>query len=489
MQNIVIRVSGNAIDISHDGKGALSEEVRNLLEPQLQYKHMKMVRGTDRWDKSGVSSRVKVEQRAMYTYDKYSRMVCGAGFISKVNNLLTKAGYKVEIVDINSEHPRTDRFALDWDNVVNNFKFRERQEEVLVKVASNYRGVVSAPTGFGKSFQYKAMCLLFSKARIIITTKRVDIVESIKLDLSTVIPNIGQIGGGIHKPSRITIVTADSLHKVDPEDVDIVIGEEVHELAADSYAVQLSRFKRARMYGFTATPTGRMDNADIRIESLFGPIVFNMSYPEAVKLGLVVPIKVKWIPVRGDNPASGMVDIPKKRWGLWRNEYRNQLIASAAREFDEDEQVLIMVTTFEHAVYLRQHLPEFTLCYAERGDDADFNRYLKNGMLPPDEPVMTSKRRQELRKDFTSGKLKKVIATDVWSTGVSFNGLAVMIRADARGSEIMDSQIPGRVSRLDKANNKAEGLVIDCGDEFDNGFRLAANKRKKNYIAKGWEQC
>lgn len=489
MNQIVIRISGNALDIRSFATPALDQRPRDLLEAVLRYNHITMARGTKRWDQSGSQSPVINEIRCMYAYDKYGRMVCGIGFLPRITELLTKNGYTVKVLDINSEHPRKNRFDLDWDNVVNNFTFRARQEEVLVKIASNERGIIDAPTGFGKSFQYKAICLLFSKARIIITTKRKDIVEAIKLDLSTVIPNIGQVGGGVFKPSRITVVTADSLHKIDPNDVDIVIGEEVHELAAESYAVELAKFKRARMYGFTATPTGRLDNADIRLESLFGQIIFRMTYAEAVGLGLVVPIRVRWLPVRGDNPAKGMTDVPKRRWGLWRNEYRNQLIASAAREFNDDEQVLIMVTTFEHAVYLRQHLPEFTLCYAERSDETDFNKFVKSGMLPEDEPVMTAKRRQQLRQDFTSGKLKKVIATDVWSTGVSFNSLAVLIRADARGSEIMDSQIPGRVCRLDKVNNKAEGLVIDCGDEFDNGFRAAANKRKKNYIAKGWKQC
>jgi superfamily II DNA or RNA helicase len=291
----------------------------------------------------------------------------------------------------------------------------------------------------------------------------------------------------MYKPGRITVVTADSLHKVNAELTDMVIGEEVHELAADSYSAELTRFKNCRMYGFTATPTGRLDNADMRLESLFGPIIFHMTYQEAVDYGLVVPIRVHWLDVICDNPCGSYVDVAKRRHGLWRHQFRNQVIADAAHLFD-DEQTLITVTTFEHAIYLRQFLPEFTLCYSEQGDDEVFNRYVKNKMLPADEPRMTAVRRSMLRIQFEKGELKKVIATDVWSTGVSFNGLAVLIRADARGSEIMDSQIPGRVCRLDPLTDKREGLVIDCLDQFDPGFRAAANKRKRNYAAKGWIQ-
>jgi superfamily II DNA or RNA helicase len=414
-------------------------------------------------------------------------MVCGIGFLSRIREQLEALGYDVDVKDINPVHPRPDRYHEDWDNVLRHITFKPRQEEMLVRLAGNGRGIVDAPTGFGKSFLYKAIGLLYPNARILVTTKRKDLVQATRLDLSTVLPNIGQIGGGVFKPGRITICTADSLHKADADNADILIGEEAHELAAESYAKELARFKYARMYGFSATPGGRMDNADIRLESLFGPVIFKMTYQEAVDLGLVVPIRVRWLDIIGENPCQGMVDTPKRRWGLWRHKNRNQLIADTAMEFGDSEQVLIMVTTFEHAVYLRQHLPEFTLCYAER-DDADYDHYAKKGLLPADEPRMTTKRRQELRLAFASGSLKKVIATDVWSTGVSFNGLSVLIRADARSSEIMDTQIPGRVCRVNSLTNKAEGLIIDCLDQFDPGFRDAARKRRRHYESKGWTQ-
>lgn len=487
-RTVVIRTCGNALDLSDDGTSQLSDDVRNVLEPRLQYTHVRFVRGQEAIDYSGRRRPVITETRQLYTYDKYGRMVCGIGLQPRIEATLTALGYVVVVKDINPVHPRTNRFREDWDNVVRNFSFKSRQDDCLVKIATHTRGIVNAPTGFGKSFMFKAIGLLFPDARIIITTRRKDLVEAIRLDLSTTLPNIGQVGGGQRRVGRITVVTSDSLHRIDPHDVDIVLGEEVHELAADSYANELARFNYSRMYGFTATPTGRMDNAHARLESLFGPIIFSMSYQEAVDLGLVVPIRVRWLDVRGDNPCAGMADTPRRRWGLWRNALRNRIIADAAQEFDDNEQVLIMVTTFEHAVYLRQFLPEFTLCYAERSDDADFDRYVKNGMLPEDEPKMTSQRRQLLRQEFASNKLKKVIATDVWSTGVSFNGLAVLIRADARGSEIMDTQIPGRVCRLNPATGKLEGLIIDCLDQFDTGFAAAARKRRRNYENKNWIQ-
>lgn len=483
----VIRLAGNAIDVSTNGRTALPPEMREILEPQLRYTYIKILRGQEAWDFAGQRKPVKQELRLLYTYDKYGRLVCGSGFLDRVTKLLTVNGFTVVVEDCNAIHPRADRFKQDWDNVVRNFTFRVRQDEILLKVAAEPRGIVEAPTGVGKTFLYKAIGLLFPHANIVIITRRKDILQGIRMELSKDLPNIGQVGGGMKKVSRITVCTADSLHRLDPDRVDILIGEEVHELAAASYSQEIAKFRYCRMYGFSADPKGRLDNADMKLESLFGPIIFKMTYPEAVSHGLVVPIRVRWIDVTlPNNPCAGLRDIPRNRHGLWRNTGRNQLIANAARGFNDDEQVLIMVTTFEHAVYLRQFLPEFTLCYAERADSTDFDRYVGNGRLPVDEPVMTNTRRQLLRQQFEQGTLKKVIATDVWSTGVSFDSLSVLIRGDARSSPIMDSQIPGRVCRIDTA--KTVGLVIDCLDQFDPGFREAARIRRRHYESKEWEQ-
>jgi hypothetical protein len=490
MQKLVIRLCGNAVDVSVDGVSGFPEWLKVPVEQALTYKYFKLLRGQEAYEAStGRRKPSRVEYRYLYAYDKYGRMVFGAGLLPRIKTQLEALGCDVVALDVNPPHPRPDRFKEDWDNVLRNFEFRAKQESCLLSVSSNDRGIIEAPTGFGKSFLYAAIGLLYPKANIAIITKRMDLVEGTRNHVLKYLPNIGQIGGGVKRRGRVTICSADSMHHLDADSCDIVVGEEAHELVAPSYSRGLAGFRFARMFGFTATPSGRIDNADKKLESLFGPIIFRMSYQEAVQYGLVVPIHVKWISCFMDtNPCQGLVEVPRVRWGIWRNARRNQIIAEEANKFGPDEQVLIMVTTYDHAVHLRQYLPDFTLCHAERKDDDAFDRFVKKGMLPEDEPVMTSARRSLLRTQFETGELKKVIATDVWSTGVSFNALSVLIRADARGSTILDSQIPGRVCRLHAESDKQRGLVLDMIDEFDPGFREAARKRKRNYDTKGWTQ-
>ena len=71
---------------------------------------------------------------------------------------------------------------------------------------------------------------------------------------------------------------------------------------------------------------------------------------------------------------------------------------------------------------------------------------------------------------------------------MSFEQLAVLVRADARGSEILDTQAPGRVARIHEESGKQVGIVIDCMDNFDRTLKNKSQKRYRNYSKKGWEQ-
>ena len=84
-----------------------------------------------------------------------------------------------------------------------------------------------------------------------------------------------------------------------------------------------------------------------------------------------------------------------------------------------------------------------------------------------------------------------VISTDVWATGVDFEQLSVLVRADDRDSDIVDVQGPGRVSRIYTApdgTRKEVGEVIDCMDTFDPTFYRKSLGRRNSYKLLGWEQ-
>lgn len=483
---LVIRKAANIIELSPDGKSSLPIPLRRLVEPPLTYTYQRRLFGVDKYDPlTGISRPMQFEDRRLYKYDEKGRFCCGVGFLPKLSKILSSNGYSINILDKNPPHKRPNRYSINWEAIFENFTLRPKQDECLLSIANSEFGVVDASCGFGKTSIIAMLCLAYPNAMIDIVTKRLDLVNKTTTYLTRFLPSIGQIGGGIKQlGSRITVYSADSLHYSTGE-ADFLIADEAHELLTPSYSSELAKYRYSRNYAFTATPEGRGDKADAKLESLFGPIIFSLDYAEAVKLGLVVPIRVEWLSCDYSfNPAENKEDVPKKRHGLWRHEARNLDIANKAREY-KDDQVLILVESIEHAIYLKAKLPEFELCYGEL-DIADITTYENKKLLPKGYIPLNPTKREQMRRAFEDGTLRKVIATDVWSTGVDFLSLQVLIRADARASNIMDTQAPGRVSRI--TDDKQVGILIDCFDKFDKSLHQKALKRSRNYKEKKWEQ-
>lgn len=484
--SFLIRSQGNLADI----QGDFTENLKAELERSLTYTHVVQNRGVAAY-KGGSYQPFVYEERSLYKYGQTGNLVFMRGFLKKIKGICEKFGFEVEVRNFVNNGLNPERFAYSFERIFERMELKAKQDECLASIVSNDCGIIVAPTGFGKSFLFAAICLLFYNARIHIVTRRKDVMKRLLRHLVKFVPNVGQVGAGKKEWGRVTVITADSLHLVDhrvSNCADIVLYDEVHEAAAPSYKDELSKYQHARMYGFTATPEGRFDNAHFVLEGLFGPHIFKMSYQEAVSNGLVLPVKVEWLDISMQNPCEGMKEVVKERWGIWRNKTRNSMIAAKARQFSDDDQILILVRTLDHAIHLKQELPEFKLCY-DSIDPSDYEKCVNKGMLDTvNEPAMTPAIRDKMSKDFEAGTLKKVIATDVWSTGVDFPMLSVLIRADARASEIMDIQAPGRVVRRHDASGKEHGIVIDCLDSFDPGFKKRSFERKKTYDEQGWEQ-
>jgi hypothetical protein len=300
------------------------------------------------------------------------------------------------------------------------------------------------------------------------------------------------VGDGNKQWERVTVITAGSLAHSDG-DADFLFCDEVHQLATINFSTSLAqRYRHSKNFGLSATPYARMDNAHAVLEPLFGPMIFELTYQQAVELGLVVPIRVKWLPIRMTfNPVERYSNrVAKKRYGVWTNIERNRMIAAAVKEYPADHQILILVETIEHAVNLGALLPDFTLVYGSMFPN-DCAKYKARNLLPKDYKPLTDYDKHKLRGQFESGDLKRVIATDVWSTGVDFEQLNVLVRADDRDSDIVDVQGPGRVSRLYVSPDgvkKEFGEVVDCMDTWDTTFYRKSMGRRNSYKLLGWEQ-
>jgi superfamily II DNA or RNA helicase len=364
-------------------------------------------------------------------------------------------------------------------------ELREGQPEVLASIFSSYRGVIVSPCGTGKTFVIEQLCRVYEEQNILIITSRKSVLHDIHRRVEKAIPNSKPAlifaGKSLPTNSKIAVCSSKSLHKIPTDWPHILLFDEVHGSAARKVSQDLVRFSGSRMFGFTASPKGRGDKSEKLIEALFGQPLCTISYEEAVTAKNIVPIVVRMVPVRCAE-IERTFPVARERYNIWRNNTRNSAIARVAREYDCSEQVLILVRTVEHALYLRKLLPDYTVVHAGIST-ADLEGYRKAKLVGMDEDMKIDV--TAAKNKFRSGELRKVIVTSCWSEGVDFPNLRVLIRADASSGEIPSIQIGGRLSRI--VEGKDYGLLIDFTDEFGYSFSKRSSSRKKVYAEQGWK--
>lgn len=502
MSSVLIKKAGVLIQLTGPGDTPLDPALFTLLHPHLSFEKRIMEnygggpyrrrRGSDDEDYAPAGPIFKTEEVLMYQ-NYAGSLVTGVGFLTKIAQVFQKHGVGSHFVDITAPSERKDCYVPDWENCFRKMPtLYDAQKDCLQRISNAICGMIEAATGFGKSFMAEAICHLYPRAKIDYVVPQKDVAIKVWKLLVQSFPNVGLHGGGKHiEGERINVFVADSMHYSDGK-ADILLADEVHEMMTAKRSVMLAEtWTRSRNFGFSATPSARLDKADRQLELYFGPTIYKLSYQDAESLGLVVPIKVRWLHVNSEqNPCEGLLGVRKTEHGIWKNKVRNQAIARDIRENypdPETDQILILVATVAHAVHLWQYLPEFALCFSNQDAD-DIRRYKTHKLLPANFRDMTPSLREEYRQKFVSGELRRVIATDVWSTGVDFRGLTVVYRADGRSSEIKSTQAPGRVSRICPEKGKIVGHVIDCYDLFDDGLCRKSDDRRKIYEKLGWEQ-
>lgn len=97
---------------------------------------------------------------------------------------------------------------------------------------------------------------------------------------------------------------------------------------------------------------------------------------------------------------------------------------------------------------------------------------------------MTPKQVADKVAKLTSGELKRVIATTSIKEGGNFHHISYIFRADGSTSGVINTQFPGRASRL--AENKPVSILLDPFDVSNDWVRFRSMQRYKWYTQHGW---
>lgn len=493
---IKVRKDGNMMRIF-----PLTRRLRTILQQELTYDRKKFMATAEERRKNG-NRHVAVEEIPCYMVKKVAdtlQLFTNTGYLPRLKKRLIKSGYELDIKDLRPIQRCVKRgknpdgsdklvsvYKPQWQQLTD-VTFKPGQREMLEAILKSERAQVHYPTGAGKTWMITNLVRILPYARILISTRFQDPLKDLYRNIRRHSPNVGIYCASSKKnlTSRVMCISAGSLHQAYHWKPDFVICDESQELATDKTLEKLANFRHCRMLSLSANRDDRFDSVDFELEGLFGPVVATITYETAVSWGLIVPIEVHWRAVRlRSNPGEGWQGVMHKRKAIWANRGRNQLIAHDARRFEND-QVLIVVKTVEHALNLKKLLPEFELCYAKM-TAKQLRKFREMGLVSKHYRPITDGEREAMKKRFENGESRKVIATTVWNRGVNFHRLQVLIRADAGASRIDDTQIPGRLSRTCKAVDKTCGILIDYLDRFDETLERKSDSRRSQYKLKKW---
>lgn len=260
-------------------------------------------------------------------------------------------------------------------------ELRKEQIPVLEAFLDNDIGIFAGATSFGKTVIAEKL-IEARKEKTLIIVNSTNLLEqwekTLKEDMT--INNkvekregkrLNKTGIGVLGNQRdtmtglIDVVTFQSLFSQFPEMVKeygMVIIDECHHVAADTYCLPLQELKAKYVYGLTATDK-RRDKFDKYVYWLCGPVIAEYS---ADKLAYQRGISQYFVPRFTDSSLS--IECEKsnnymdKMKELTMDEKRNELIANdVASLLKKGRKILVLTHLVEHVIVLKQKLQEIGL--------------------------------------------------------------------------------------------------------------------------------
>ena len=409
---------------------------QSIFEKEMTYVHKSMVSDPKRpWIKETVKETVpltnEVPGQAVKTLVAYQ------GFMDWAADLCRQYNLKYQIVDQRAPFPKP-QMQLTKNHWHTQFS------TLLKLLTANRSGILKCPTRWGKSSTICNTMRAFPGVPTVLTAPGADLLGQAVDELRAALPErtiTSIFSGSKGKKGQcddITVCSMDSLEKLNPESVRLLLVDEPHALVSETRLVQASKFKNARILGFGATVDGRFDGADALLTGLIGPVIVEKTFREAVKDKAICDITVYMVRVPFEPFGCGDRNRAYKEL-MFENEQFDALVQRISSEVvPADWQTLIFADTVKQI-----HL---------------LNTFVESG-VPAIASQMTGKERKQRFADMKSGEIKRCLCTNIYSQGVTFPDLRCIINASGGGGSITGTQKPGRLAQ--RRPGKTSGHLID----------------------------
>lgn len=399
-----------------------------------------------------------------------------AGLTGKVTRDAAAHGLTVHVMDVRVRPWAPDLgVSTDW--------LRPYQREAAERALAKTRGILSLPTGSGKTEIAVAMAMLVPDARWLMVTPEKDLMHNAarRFELRTH-EKAGRIGDGLWQPEEhFTAATFQTLAmelkagsvrcKRFLEGIAGVVFDEVHTLPADtSYAVaqQIPAYWRIGMSG---TPLARGDKKSLFSIAATGSIIMKIEPQFLIDNGWLSTPRIKMIEVRqGGAPGAG----------TYRDAYTRLIVESSAR--NRYLSSIAMMAAKPGLLFVREKKHGFEMVKMLRA------RGLRCEFVWGDK---STPERDSAIKKLEWGDLDVIVCSKVFVTGTDIPSLRSIINGMAGKSEIETLQRLGRGMRVTADKSEFELWdVKDVAEPMDGPNRWNhrhANERFRAYAEQGYE--
>lgn len=419
----------------------------------------------------------KKQKMRMSTWN-VPRIICSAERIDNTLVLPRNCLKDIEAYFTHNNIPyyiNDNRFIGTSIDVLFNGTLNDRQNEAFGKTVDHDFGVISAPTGFGKTVLGASLISHFKVNTLVIVPNKVLLYQWQKA-LNTFITKdfeIGLLGDGkssIDNKIDIAIVNSLEKHTELCKHYGLVIVDECHHAASLRYESVLKRITAKRLYGLSATPIRNNGQQEL-IFMQCGDIVYELSHKESYQeksfTGWVIPKLTSYRSKIANKTIHDLYD------DLHKSESRNKSIVKTIREYSvKGNSILVLSNRINHLDTLASML-----------DELDIRYLLITGAL-------SSKKRKMVQTLITDSKNNNepvlILSTGQYiGEGFDFPALDTLILASPISWKGNIIQYVGRVNR--EHENKNEVHIIDFVDFKVPVLMRMHSKRLSAYRKIGYE--
>lgn len=337
------------------------------------------------------------------------------------------------------------------------FNLRDYQKasvEAVHNMKAGYKGIISLPTGTGKTVVMTAIANSIDGRVLIVVQSselREQTLEKLKkenpdLDVGSVQASLDEVNCKIVVATRQSLTHSKSTRMdrmSEHGDFELIFFDEAHNACFQiKKIIDKLNNKNAKIIGLTATPF----NTDMN--TVFDGIIYEKPILEMIKSGYLCEPKAKYI--YSDTDLSHVKTLAgefnqKQLEETVNNDNRNKIIVDAYFKYAKDRKAtLVFATGIDHCRDICKEFQDNNIAceFVDSTIDDDL--------------------REQRIADFKNGKIKVLINVGILTTGFDHEPVDCIIYARPTKSKILYTQILGRGLRT--AENKKDCLVIDVVD-------------------------